>query len=176
MKENQKSENTAALICRVRENDQSAFAALLSLYEPLLHAKVVQYASGLCASDIEDLRQVALLAFYRAAKSFDLAKERLTSLPAADYVSFRAGLVKQAAPNCEGILVLNETDRTAIGEQLLQAVNAAGGHFSLSNETRDMAGGFLLRSGSVETNCSIELLLDLCKNELTHQLAELLFR
>lgn len=110
------------------------------------------------------------------AKSFDLAKERLTSIPAADYVSFLAGLVKQAAPNGEGILVLNETDRTAIGEQLLQAVNAAGGHFSLSNETRDMAGGFLLRSGSVETNCSIELLLDLCKNELTHQLAELLFR
>ena len=77
MKENQKSENTAALICRVRENDQSAFAALLSLYEPLLHAKVVQYASGLCASDIEDLRQVALLAFYRAAKSFDLAQSEV---------------------------------------------------------------------------------------------------
>lgn len=110
------------------------------------------------------------------AKSFDLAKERLISLPASDYIAFLAGLIKQAAPTGEGTLILNEKDRAAIGEQLLQAVNAEGGHLSLSDETRDMAGGFVLRSGAVETNCSVELLLDLCKNELTHQLAELLFR
>ncbi len=110
------------------------------------------------------------------SRSFDLAEDRLVSLPAGDYVAFLSKLVKQAAPDGEGTLILNEKDRGSIGEQLLKAVNAEGGRLTLAEETRDMAGGFVLRSGAVETNCSVELLLDLCKNELTHQLAELLFR
>ena len=77
MKENRKSENTAALIRRVREDDQSAFAELLSLYEPLLHAEVARYGAGMCDSDTEDLRQLALLAFYRAARNFDLAQSEV---------------------------------------------------------------------------------------------------
>ena len=77
MKENRKSESTVELIRRVREDDQTAFAELLALYEPLLHAQVARYATELCASDAEDLRQLALLAFYRAAKGFDLAQSEV---------------------------------------------------------------------------------------------------
>ncbi len=110
------------------------------------------------------------------SRSFRKAEEKLVSLPAGEYIEFLSRLVKQAAPDGEGTLILNEKDRGSIGQQLLQAVNADGARLTLAEETRDMAGGFVLRSGAVETNCSVELLLDLCRNELTHQLAELLFR
>ena len=74
MKTNEKQQDTATLICRVRENDQAAFNELLAAYEPLLRAEVARHAAGLGTQDVEDLRQVALLAFYRAAQGFDLAQ------------------------------------------------------------------------------------------------------
>ena len=74
MKANDKQQDTAALIRRVREDDQAAFADLLAVYEPLLHAEVARHSTGLGTQDAEDLRQLALLAFYRAALGFDLAQ------------------------------------------------------------------------------------------------------
>ena len=74
MKTRQTGKDTAELIRRVREDDQAAFAALLADYEPLVHAEVARHATGLPTSDAEDLRQIALLAFYRAAMGFDLAQ------------------------------------------------------------------------------------------------------
>ena len=74
MKANDKQQDTAELIRRVREDDQAAFSDLLAVYEPLLHAEVARHATGLGTQDAEDLRQVALLAFYRAVLGFDLAQ------------------------------------------------------------------------------------------------------
>ena len=58
----------------VREGDQTAFSALLAAYEPLVGAEVSRHAAGLGEQDVEDLRQTALLALYRAALNFDLSQ------------------------------------------------------------------------------------------------------
>jgi len=54
-------------------------------------------------------------------------------------------------------------------------VNADGAKMKLSDETRDICGGLILRRGSIETNCSVELLLELCRGELSAKLADVLF-
>ena len=61
-------------ILSVRAGDQSAFAALLASYEPLIGGEVSRHATGLGEQDIQDLRQSALLALYRAALNFDLSQ------------------------------------------------------------------------------------------------------
>ena len=73
-------------------------------------------------------------------------------------------------------MILNEKDKATIGEKLLQAINADGRNMTLSDETREIRGGLILRRGSVEANCSVELLVDLCKGELSSRLAEILFQ
>ena len=73
MKANE-SQNVVGLIARVREGEQAAFAELLTKYEPLLKSEVSRGAAGFSHEDEEDLRQEALLAFYRAALNFDLAQ------------------------------------------------------------------------------------------------------
>ena len=108
-------------------------------------------------------------------KSFDLALEKITALPEDRYVAFLAGLAKNAAGTGEEEVILNARDRAAVGEKLIQAVNAGGAHMTLSDETRDIAGGLILRRGSIEANCSAELLVDLCKGEMASKLAEILF-
>lgn len=74
MKANQPSTTSEKLIRGVRAGDQAAFTALLAQYEPLVAGEVARYGAGLCRQDVEDLRQVALLALYRAAQGFDLAQ------------------------------------------------------------------------------------------------------
>ncbi|MBE6630731.1 MAG: sigma-70 family RNA polymerase sigma factor [Ruminococcaceae bacterium] len=64
-------------IRQVRDGDQAAFAALLSDYEPLIGAEVAHHSAELSAQDVEDLRQSALIAFYRAALNFDLSQNEV---------------------------------------------------------------------------------------------------
>ena len=59
---------------RVRGGDQTAFNDLLADYEPLIGAEIARYGAGLVPEDVEDLRQFALLALYRAALNFDLSQ------------------------------------------------------------------------------------------------------
>ena len=69
-----KREQLHSRIQAVRAGDQAAFSALLESYEPLVSAEVSRHAAGLGDQDVEDLRQSALLALYRAALNFDLSQ------------------------------------------------------------------------------------------------------
>lgn len=72
-----KHQTTEEMITRIRQGDQQAFTALLAAYEPLIRAEVARHATGLGREDTEDLRQVALIALYRAATGFDLAQKEV---------------------------------------------------------------------------------------------------
>ena len=109
-------------------------------------------------------------------KSFALAAEKIVGLPEEQYIAFLAGLAKKASVSGDEEVILNERDRAAIGGKLLQAINRDGVSMTLSDETRDISGGLILRRGSVEANCSVELLVDLCRGELSSRLADILFQ
>ncbi len=71
------TESVGGLIALVRAGEQQAFADLLAIYKPLLKSEVSRRAAGLSREDAEDLGQVALLAFYRAAMNFDLKQSEV---------------------------------------------------------------------------------------------------
>lgn len=134
-----------------------------------------QEDGALRISRMEARKSVLAVKQEMVEKSFDLALEKITALPEDRYVAFLAGLAKNAAGTGEEEVILNARDRAAIGEKLVQAINAGGAHMKLADETRDIAGGLILRRGSIEANCSAELLVDLCKGEMASKLAEILF-
>ena len=72
-----KREQLHTRILAVRGGDQTAFSALLADYEPLLCAEISRRATGLTQQDVEDLRQCALLALYRATLNFDLSQSEV---------------------------------------------------------------------------------------------------
>ena len=72
-----KREQLHSRILAIRAGDQAAFSALLADYEPLLAAEISRHASGLGNQDVEDLRQCALLALYRATLNFDLSQNEV---------------------------------------------------------------------------------------------------
>ena len=109
-------------------------------------------------------------------KSFALAQEKIISLPEDQYVAFLAGLAKRACVTGSEEVILNQRDHDAVGEKLIRTLNADGAKMTLSDETREIAGGLILRRGSIEANCSTELLVELCKGELSSKLADILFQ
>ena len=99
-------------------------------------------------------------------------------LPVADGVL--AALAAEAASGGEEML-LSEADAAAVGAEVVEKANAAlaaagkKAQLKLSAETRDIAGGLILRAGDIEVNCSIDALLSLNREALAAQVAGILF-
>lgn len=134
-----------------------------------------QEDSALRISRMEARKSVLSVKQEMVEKSFDLAVQQIVALPDEKYTAFLANLVKKAGPAGDEEIILNAADRARVGEALLKAVNANGAKMKLSDETRDIKGGLILRRGSIETNCSVELLVELCRGELSAKLADVLF-
>jgi len=111
------------------------------------------------------------------ARSFDMALEQLVKLPEERYVAFLARLAAEAAVTGEEEILLNARDRAAIGDKLVAAVNEKlkGGKLKLAEGCGDFAGGLILRRGNVEANCSAELLVELCRDKMSSEIAAMLF-
>lgn len=107
---------------------------------------------------------------------FDQAIAALGSLPEEEYVDFLVKLGK-ATGEAKGTLIFNEKDKAAVGEKVCSALSAAveGGEFVLSDETRPIAGGFVLQAGKVYINNTVEALVAEHKEAMTGEAHRVLF-
>ncbi len=115
------------------------------------------------------------------SKAFELARDRIAELPERDYVGFLARQAAEAAISGQEEVIFCERDRAAVGAKAVKAANellAAKGMpamLTLSDATREMAGGLMLKQGDIEVNCTVDTLLDLSRGELAARVAEVLF-
>ena len=111
--------------------------------------------------------------------AFEAAKQKLLNLPEDKYVAWLADLACKASDG-KGELILSRRD-SALGEKILAKANEAllsqgkKGELSISPETGDMEAGFILRSGRLEVNCSLQSLLDSKRQEIAVKVADKLF-
>ena len=110
-------------------------------------------------------------------KSFEEAIKKLRAMPEEQYIEFLTKEIVKV-PYSEGTIILNKQDRDKIGEKLVKAVNdkLKAEKFTLSSETVNSQGGFVLRSGAIIINSTFETLLDSIKDELTNEVANALFK
>ena len=111
------------------------------------------------------------------SQSFDKACEKLVGLPAAEYAPFLARLAAKASVTGDEEIILNARDKKLIGSEVTKGANVLlkGGKLTLSDEVGSFAGGLILRHGSIETNCTAELLVELQRSEMSAGLAKMLF-
>ncbi len=115
------------------------------------------------------------------SRAFDLARERIAELPERDYIAFLAREAADAAITGQEEVIFCERDRKSVGAKAVKAANellsARGvpGTLTLSDDTREMSGGLMLKQGDIEVNCTVDTLLDLSRGELAAQVAQVLF-
>ncbi len=125
----------------------------------------------------------ALLAFKQemVSEAFEKAAEAVASLPREKYIEFFASLAAEAAISGKEKLLFSENDKADTGAEIVSAANAllaAKGktaEMSLAEETVEVSGGFIMRSGNIEVNCTAETLVQLTRSSLSSQVAEILF-
>ena len=110
-------------------------------------------------------------------EAFDKAQEKLLALPDGEYAELLAKMAVKAAKTGREEIVLSARDRKRVGEQVVSKANALGKGMALAlgKETRDMAGGLILRDGSVEINCAFETQMRVLRESMASDVAALLF-
>lgn len=115
------------------------------------------------------------------SKAFEEAQKLIAGLPEGDYVAFLAREAAGASITGEEEVILSEADKAKLGAKAVKKANellAAEGKtafLSLSDETREMSGGLILKQGDIEVNCTVDTLLSLSRGELAARVAEVLF-
>jgi len=115
------------------------------------------------------------------AEAFDSALDSVLGLPPDEYVELMARLLA-ATGRREGQLIISPRDGESVGARIVSRANemlaerGARGRITLSDETRDFAGGFILSSGGIEINNSLEALVNSQREELEPRIVEILFR
>ena len=99
---------------------------------------------------------------------------------AGGYGLTRDLLLKEIETGTEEIIVAPD-DRKAIDKAFIDGINAeilkAGkkGEITLSDETKDIRGGFILRRGRVELNSSFDTLLTMLRDDVETEVSTILF-
>ena len=107
-------------------------------------------------------------------RAFSLALDKLCDLPEEQAAAVAADLLVRAAP--DGAAVFAPKDRDRVGAAAVAEANRRlTGKLTLSPETRNIRGGFILSRGDVEVNCTFETLVRLRKGEMSGEVAKLLF-
>lgn len=148
----------------------------------------IQAAAAQEAADIERSRESAQALQRRqrtlATKQELLAEtqakalDSLYALPDGDYFELLVKLAAAAAQPGEGVLLMNEKDAKRAPADFEKKVAAAlpgGAKLALAKETRPIDGGFVLKYGDVEENCSFKAMFNARADEFSDLVRGTLF-
>ena len=128
-------------------------------------------------AQMEAKKAVLALKQEMVSASFDKARDMIVGLPKEQYAAFLAKLAAQAAVTGDEEVLLNGRDRDTVGPAAVKAANETlgAGRLTLAADAGNFAGGLILRRGNIEVNCTVELLVELCRADMSAQLAGVLF-
>lgn len=95
------------------------------------------------------------------------------------YFAFVEKLIKKCILPKDGEIFFSEKDSkrlpSGFADKIAEIAKETGGSLTISKESKDIDGGFVLSYGGVEENCSISALFHANKELLTDKVHELLF-
>jgi V/A-type H+-transporting ATPase subunit E len=115
------------------------------------------------------------------ATAFEKALDELVAMPEAQYVSVMAEMIAASVKSGNAEVMLSEGDRQKYKSLIENGVNnrlkdmGTNIFVIVSDETRNIKGGFILKAGDVEINNSFETLIRTRREELEPEIVEILF-
>lgn len=107
------------------------------------------------------------------------AQKSLDTLPDAEYFEIIVRMARRFTLAQEGRILFSKRDLSRLPDDFEAVLNAAAGvsgaRLTISDETRNIDGGFVLVYGGVEENCSFTAMFDSAHETLQDKVQELLF-
>lgn len=136
-------------------------------------------ASAESAAALKKRRMLLLEKQKLIQEVIDEAKKEVLSLPTEHYFKLMEKLVKDNAVAGEASIVFNAKDRERLPSdfeaKLSQIASEKGGKLSISQETRQIDGGFILVYKGIDRNCSISSIFETNIEALQDKIQKLLF-
>lgn len=132
------------------------------------------------AAELEE-RRLVLRAKQEAIENIlTKSMEELLQVPSEQYFDILIAMIKKYAAPLAGQIILSETDRKRLPNNFEAKVAEAlsdkvGASLTISEETREISGGFILSYENVEENCSFDALFLAEKENLIDKVSALLF-
>lgn len=110
------------------------------------------------------------------------AVESVVARPREEYARLMLAQLAALGEGVRGELVLSPADRERVGEEVVLAANRAAvergdtGPFTLSADTRELLGGFVLKTDGREINCSLDAQIESRREELEEAVVKVMFR
>lgn len=114
-------------------------------------------------------------------EAFSMALDRIASLPNDKYRKFFEDMLVNSVEEGEGILVINKKDKERFGAsfagEINQKLNQLGkkSKIVVAQEELNSKGGFILRYGDMEINCTLEVILNIARPAIESEVAGILF-
>jgi len=114
-------------------------------------------------------------------EAFNKAISKLSTMPEDQYIDILADMVVQGITTGTEEIILPDKDRTRFGNKFIDAVNKRlkrkniNGKVSLSEEQKNIASGFIIKSGNIEINNSFESLIRMERDNLEPEVVKILF-
>lgn len=112
------------------------------------------------------------------AETLEKARDSLHALPGGDYFGLLVKLAAKTAQPGEGELLLNDADLARMPkdfENQLAGALPAGSALKVGGQARPIDGGFVLKYGDVEENCSFAAIFDAREDEFSDLIRDVLF-
>lgn len=164
-----------------RENETKAHERYLELIRSGTKECGSLLSRSKSAAEMDSKKSILAMKQEFVAAAFDMAKQCLADMPEDSYLAFLTKLASEAAVTGNEELILSAGDRERLGSEVLSRANAAvaakglSPALALSDETREMRGGVILRRDGVEINCSIDALVEMQRESVTAAVAATLF-
>lgn len=148
---------------------EAHFAGQFSREEPEIHRRRE------IVSDL-DIKKILLGERYSLInRAFSGALDRLANLPKEKYLSFAEKLLDRAVESGSEKVRVSPSERHITEEWVAGYNEKRGKTLTLSTERADIAGGFILQSGDIQTNCSWDMLLRWVRDDIEADVAQRLF-
>ncbi|MFZ5985678.1 MAG: V-type ATP synthase subunit E [Bacillota bacterium] len=114
-------------------------------------------------------------------EAFDKTLEKLNSLPDPEYQNILSDMIVNSVGSNSVEIVLSPKDKNKLSQTFIEDINkkllAKGvtGSVRLADETRNINGGFILKSGDMEINYSFEAIIRMKRDEIESEVINSLF-
>lgn len=109
-------------------------------------------------------------------EAFDTASEKLLKLPKDQYLNLVSNMLLNSVETGNEEVILSDLYQKEV-KDLIQNINQEKNYkLVISDESRDLDGGFILKSGDIELNNSFRAILHANKEAWTQSVAEILFQ
>ncbi|NLE24820.1 MAG: hypothetical protein GX625_05670 [Clostridiaceae bacterium] len=133
------------------------------------------------AESMEDRKNILKVRQECINEAFDVALKNLSDMPEDKYKLFIEGIILNTIKNEDGIIVFNERDKKRLGEGFISEINGKlkakglSAALSLAKDSLNTSGGFILRYGDLEINCTLEIILNMQRPNMESEVAKILF-